>query len=188
MATDPSHLDALARDLDAVLAAARDLFRRSTAGQLTWSPDSRTWSIVEIFDHLRVTGSLYYPRLRAAIDRAREKGRTAAAPFRPGWVGRLFIKLLQPDSKRRFKVPRSFKPARKPDLAALEHYLEQQRDLKDLIRLAGGVNLNRTRFGSPITPLVRFSIGEGLTLMVVHQQRHLRQAERLSGRRDFPAG
>jgi hypothetical protein len=188
MAPDPSHLDALARDLDAVLAAARDLFQRSTAEQLTWSPDSRTWSIVAIFDHLEVTGSLYYPRLQAAIDRAREKGRTTAAPFRPGWVGRLFIKLMQPDSKRRFKVPKHFKPAGKPDLTALERYLEQQRDLQNLIRQAEGVNLNRTRFGSPVTPLMRFSIGEGLTLMVVHQQRHLRQAERLSGRPDFPAG
>ena len=54
---------------------------------------------------------------------------------------------------------------------------DQLRELIELIEAARGKNLNRPRFGSPITALLRFSIGEGLELMVRHQQRHLLQIQ-----------
>jgi hypothetical protein len=48
------------------------------------------------------------------------------------------------------------------------------------------VDLNRIKVRSPITPLVRFNLGDALTLQVVHAQRHLAQARRVREHAEFP--
>ena len=68
----------------------------------------------------------------------------------------------------------------------LDRFDAHQDILADLIRRADEVNLNATRFTSPITRLVRLSIGEALTRLVIHQRRPLQQALRLPTNADFP--
>ena len=181
------HLSELLVSLDHQVVECRELCDPLSDDQLKWKPDPRSWSILECFDHLRVTGSLYYPRLEEAIERAREHGREETKPYRPGWFARKMIRFVGVESKTKLKAPRVFRPSSvEPDRSILDQFFEQEVELLGLIRRADGVELNRVKFASPVTRLIRFSIGEGFALMVAHQERHLRQAQRIAKSDRFP--
>lgn len=61
-----------------------------------------------------------------------------------------------------------------------------QAEVRDLLREAAGIDLNRTRFVNPFIPLVRFTVGTGFLVIAAHERRHLWQAERVKANPGFP--
>lgn len=173
------HLNSLLTDLDRNTVE----FGRLTElpeQVLRHKPDPRRWSVIEVIEHLRVTGEQYYPALAAAIERAHAVGGNPNEPYRPSLFARFFIHMAGPNSKARLKAPALFKPTPAfEDISALRRFVDQQAVLRDLLVQADGCNLNRTRFPSPISNAIKFTVGAGLTLMVRHQQRHWLQIQRL---------
>ncbi len=179
------HLRRLLNDLNTVTAETERLRATLSEAQCIWKPAPGVWNVLECFQHLIVTDELYYPRLRLAIEKAKREG--GSAPFRPSLFGKTFIRYVSPESQRKIKTFRTFEPSPAlTDLTVLQQFVDHQDALTALIRQADGINLNRGKFSSPASRLVRFSVGEGLTVLVVHQQRHLQQARRLAERPDFP--
>ncbi len=179
------HLRKLLDDLNTVTTETERLRATLSDAQCIWKPAPDVWNVLECFQHLIVTDELYYPRLRVAIEKAKREG--GSAPFRPSLFGKTFIRYVSPESQRKIKTFRTFEPSPAlTDLTVLQQFVDHQDALTALIRQADGINLNRGKFSSPASRLVRFSVGEGLTVLVVHQQRHLQQARRLAERPDFP--
>ncbi len=165
----------------AVGADFRRMGEEESVDSLTWKPNEKSWSACEVVDHLRVTGDLYYPRIDSAIERARAQGRTEAVRFKPPWLIRWFQKNLTQESKRKFKAPKLFQPKTSrigPEV--FSEFLSQQESFIELIEEADSCNINRVKFGTPISPLFRMSIGSALWIMVTHQERHFAQAERVA--------
>lgn len=179
------HLRKLLADVATTTAETEHLRAALSDAQCVWKPEPGVWNVLECFHHLIVTDELYYPRLRAAIEKA---GRgESSAPFRPSFFAKTFIHYVSPESKRKVKTLRAFEPPPAlTDVAVLQQFIDHQDDLAALIRRADGINLNRGKFSSPVSRLIRFSVGEALTMLVVHQRRHLQQARRLTQRPDFP--
>lgn len=180
------YLDSLYDDARAIAERVRGL-AALTPQQLAWKPNPETWSVAECLEHLRVTSHLYFSPLRrclSASPRAAE-----GEGYRPTLVGRMFLTALEPrPNTRRLSAPRAFRPT----LATVgpgivERFEAQQGQLCDIIRSAGARDLNRLRFGSPVSKLVRISPGDALTILIRHQQRHLGQIERLLAHPAFPA-
>ncbi len=192
METQPSietvahpHLSKLLTDLNNVTAETERLRATLSDAQCIWKPEPGVWNVLECFQHLIVTDELYYPRLRVAIEKAKREG--GSAPFRPSLFGKTFIRYVSPESQRKIKTFRTFEPLPAlTDVAVLQQFVDHQDELTALIRQADGIDLNRGKFASPTSRLLRFSVGEGLTVLVTHQQRHLQQARRLAERPDFP--
>ncbi len=181
------YLDQLHQDVEEVLRASEALFASLTPRQLTWRPGRRKWSILQCFDHLLVTNGMYMERLYEAIQKGKVSHAEAISPFKPTWFGKKFIDSMRPDSKFRVKTFRIFRPADKPDdLGVKSKFIEQQKALLDLIKLADHCDLNKARLSSPANRLIRFSVGEALTILVVHEQRHLLQAQNIQLHSDFP--
>ena len=180
------HLRTLLDDLNAVTAEAERLRATLSEAQCIWKPEPGVWNVLECLQHLVVTDELYFPRIRAAIEKARGEG--DSMPFRPSFFGKTFIRYVSPESKKKVKTLRLFEPPPTlTDVTVLQHFIDHQDELAALIRQADGINLNRNKLSSPASRLVRFSVGEGLTMLVAHQQRHLQQARRLTEHPDFPA-
>ncbi len=179
------HLRKLLDDLKTVTAETERLRATLSDAQCIWKPAPDVWNVLECFQHLIVTDERYYPRLRLAIEKAkRERG---SAPFRPSFFGKTFIRYVSPESQRKIKTFRTFEPSPAlTDVTVLQEFVDHQDELTALIRQADGIDLNRGKFASPASRLLRFSVGEGLTVLVVHQQRHLQQAQRLTEHPDFP--
>ncbi len=179
------HLRTLLADVTTVTAETGRLRATLSDAQCIWKPEPGVWNVLECFHHLIVTDKLYGPRLRAAIEKATRDG--GSTPFRPSFFGKTFIRYVSPGSKRKIKTLRLFEPPPAlTDVTVLQQFIDHQDELTALIHQADGINLNRGKFSSPASRLVRFSVGEGLTVLVVHQQRHLQQAQRLTERPDFP--
>ncbi len=172
-------------DADATRADAERLRAELSRAQLTWQPAPEVWSVADCFEHLRKTDELYCERIAEAIGRMKPGG----GAYAPSWFGRRFIRFVSPTSSLKLRAPKAFRPTREGPSAeaeALGRFLDQQAEVLDLIRRADGRDLNTGSFPSPVLSLLRFSVGEGLTLVVRHEQRHLGQARRLTERADFP--
>ncbi len=181
------YLDGLHQDIEEVQRASEALFASLTPRQLTWKPARRKWSILQCFDHLLVTNGLYMERLYEAIQKGKVSHAEAISPFKPSWFGKKFIDSLRPESKLKIKTFRVFRPANTPeDLSVTTKFIAQQKSLLELIKLADHCDLNKARLSSPANRLIRFSVGEALTILVVHEQRHLLQAQNIQLLADFP--
>lgn len=190
MPTDPPfqhpHLQQLSADLDAVTDAADALFDGLSETQLAWRPSPDVWSLAEIFQHLVATATEYEPKLRGAVERARQVG-APMAPYRPTLFGRTFIGFMRPGTRWKMRTVRAFRPDGAPPEGVPERFRATQDTLQTLVRAADAVNVNTGKFASPVTGLIRLTLGEGLTLLTVHEQRHLAQARRLRDHPDFPS-
>ena len=181
------HLVDLYRDALEVMYASESLFASLSPDQISWKPDRKAWSILECFDHLLVVNEQYISRIKAALDKRETESLGYMTPYDPSWFARKFINSMQPGAGMRMKTFRTFKPQpHADDLEVTKRFLIQQKELLSLIREADSGNINDVKLSSPVSRLIRFTIGEALTMLVVHEQRHLLQAQNVQLHSRFP--
>lgn len=144
------------------------------------APDSETWSVVQIFDHLNTAGWLLLNPLEEAIQDGKEAGPYGEPPFRYGIISRWFVRSMHPSSRWTFTAPSVFEPETTETLYPAET-VEEFRGLQDqfasCVADAAGLDLRRLRVASPALPLLRISLGAWFEASIAHQRRHLVQAE-----------
>jgi DinB family protein len=168
---------------------AEQLVSGLTDDQLNWKPDESRWSIAQCLDHLTVTAHAWDEILTAAIARGSKKFSVKEPPpYTPSLVGGWLIKQVVPESKRKFQAPKVFRPTDASHIQnALQAFLASQQTFLDFVNSARGVDYNKTRLRSPVTPLMRYSLADAFVVSVVHNQRHLAQAARVKELPNFPA-
>lgn len=175
----------LVSDLDKADAAARQLIEGLSTEQLNWRPAPESWSVGQCLDHLRAMNDVYLPPMARALD-GKPKGTTDE--IRPGLFGSFFLKnFVEPSEKsKKVKAPKKIAPAPQVDGNVLAELLAGNENMRRLIERADEYDVNRIRFRNPFIPLIRFTVGTGLTIVVRHQHRHLLQAERVRAAAGFP--
>ena len=174
--------------IEAVNLDARDLLAGLTEAQFNWRPTPGHWSIAECLDHLTVTNRELIEGIKKSISDARAKGLTGRGPFRHGWIGNMFVRSLEPPVKMKFKAPKIFKPRPDQSLeATVRDFFSTQDEVLRLIEEANGVNLARAKVASPVTRLMKLSLGQVFGLIITHNRRHLWQARQVKGNQAFPA-
>lgn len=173
--------------VDEISGVARRLVDGLHDAQLSWRPAADRWSIADCLSHLETTTSSYLP----SIDRALERGRAAAAtgrgPFRHGFLGNWLVRTFEPPARVRLRSPRVFRPPPTADpRTVLATFLQSQDALTRRIRGADGLHLARVKVVSPVTPLLKLSVGQCFRLLAAHQRRHLWQAQRVRDAVGFP--
>jgi len=154
-----------------VTGVDEDLLRRP--------PDSDTWSVAQIFDHVNTAGWLLLNSMEQAIPEAHENGPYGEPPFRYGFVSRWFVRSMDPSSGWTFTAPSVFEPETAETLyagEAVEEFRALQDQFAHCVVDADGLDLRRLRVSSPAVPLLRISVGAWFEATVAHQQRHLEQA------------
>jgi hypothetical protein len=176
----------LLHELDATDERARVLAASLTVEQLNWKPSENEWSIGQCLDHLCAANDVYLPPIASALT---GQARATAREITPGWFGRWFIRsYIDPSPKtKRAKAPKKIVPASRVDLSVLERFLGGNQTARELVARAADYDVNRIRFTNPFVPIIRFTVGTGLEIIVRHQRRHLLQAERVRGRDAFPS-
>ena len=156
--------------------------------QLNWTSAPDRWNIAQCLDHLAATSKAFEPYFATAIKRGREKWPTPApVTYRPSWVGGWLIKQVVPEATRKVPAPKVFRPSQSPIIEnSLEKFLNQQDEFLGFVRAAEGLDYNKTKLRSPVTPLMRYSLGDAFVVTVVHGWRHLAQARRMRETQGFP--
>ena len=167
---------------------ASELVTGLSEEQLNWKPAADRWSIAQCLYHLTVSTEKFGSYFTAAIALGRNKYPITAPPvYRPSWMGGWLIRQLLPEVTRKMTAPKIFRPSHSETFHhSLDHFLKQQEHFLDFVRQAEGLDYNKTRLRSPVTPLVRYSLADAFVLIAVHGQRHLGQARRVRETPAFP--
>ncbi len=157
--------------------------------QLSWTSSPDRWSVAQCLDHLAVTSRQFNTYFTTAIKQGREKWPvTLDVPYRPSWVGGWLIKQVVPETTRKVPSPKLFRPSQSAAIeGALEKYLKQQKEFLGFVGETRGIDYNKVRLRSPVTPLMRYSLADAFVVTVVHGWRHLAQAKRVRDTAGFPA-
>lgn len=145
---------------------------------LTQRPDPKAWSIVEVVEHLNKTSDAYIPLIRGGLLNCLD-GKDAE--FQMGFIQKWFIGFVRPENTMKVPTIKMFNPAKQldPD-EVFEMFYKRQEMFREILKGCANKRINATRFGSPATPLLRFTVAEALELQVNHQLRHLGQIMRVA--------
>lgn len=184
-------LESHRRDIREIREEAERLSAGLTEEQARWQPDPNRWSVADCFEHLNVTEEKILPHLTRTIEEAQE-ARDPDAPlpelFRYGFLGNLFVRLLEPPPKFRVRAPTDYAP-----VAGERSFDEIRTRFGDLreerarrVEACRGLHLRRVRMTSPAMRLVRLSLGQWFDFLAVHDRRHLWQARQVIEHDRFP--
>jgi hypothetical protein len=183
-----SELEECQKQFEQVSVQAKDLTAGLTEAQFNWRPDPQEWSIEECLAHLTIVGQHEIRLIETAIQDGRTRGVTGKGPFRYGWLERTIVRQTEPPVRRKFSSPRRFRPLHgQPVTAILPTFLHVQRQFGDLTAQAEGLDLARVKVPTPMTRLLKLSLGMTLAQAAAHERRHLEQARRVRENPRFPA-
>ena len=181
-------LEEYARQIEAIKEDARDLLKDLSDEQFNWQPAPGHWSIAECLDHLAVTGHELSKNISEAIADARSRGLLGRGPFRYGVIGNMIVRSMEPPVKMKFKAPKIFRPREGQSLEEVARdFFAVQDEVLRLIREANGINLARAKVTSPVTNLLKLSLGQAFSLVATHERRHLWQARQVRTHPAFPS-
>jgi hypothetical protein len=158
-----------------------------TVEQWNWRPAPREWSIAQCVDHINTVNSLVVPRLEEAVRLAAEQGMRAPGPFRYPLFDRLFVFALEPGMPLKQQAPELYRPsASVSQEAAWQQFIQLQARLVSAAHQSHGLDLVRVKIASPVSSLMRFSLGTWLAAMINHEANHIQQAARVRQDPAFP--
>ena len=171
----------LLSEIDAADQRAMALAKPLTPDQLNWKPSPGEWSVGQCLDHLCVADEVYLAAMETGLP-GRPHG--VAQEITPGWFGRWFIRTaIEPSAQsRKGRAPRKIVPASNVDGTILERFLKTNVQARAFVHRAAQYDVNHVRFRNPFVPIIFFTVGTGLEILVRHQRRHLLQAERVRDR------
>lgn len=181
-------LRTIASQTEDINREAQKLVEGLNTEQLNWKPAPGSWSIAQCLEHLAVTSEREESYLVGAIARGREKGSVnGPLTYQPTLFGGWIIRRLLPTTTRKMPAPKVYRPAASSNIeGSLERFLEQQAKLLIFLNNSEGLDFNKIRFRSAVTPFIRFSLADNFVMTVVHSQRHLAQARRVRETPGFP--
>lgn len=188
--TDPTKLSLpqIYAEAEAIAVDAQQLFGRLKAAQINWQPHQAAWSVGQCLDHLVVTNHEFFPLLDQLGKGEYRATLWQRMPALPGLFGRLMIKTLAPGATRKFKAPPRFQPtASHVDPQIVSRFVAHQQDVIAKMRATEKLELARIIITSPVSKLVVYSLLDAYRILVVHERRHLAQAQRVMETNAFPA-
>ncbi|HEY6806272.1 MAG TPA: DinB family protein [Pyrinomonadaceae bacterium] len=176
----------LKQELGSVTENVRHEFGGLNKEQLNWKPSAERWSVAQCLDHLITGNRSYFPLLESIVNERRKTVMIERLPVLPKLWGRLLIKSLDPKSTRKLKAPASFQPAAS-DLPAtiVDQFAKQQDEFASWMDQTKDLQLERLIITSPAMKLITYSLMDGYRFLVLHEQRHFQQAQRVVAESGF---
>ncbi|MEO5681620.1 MAG: DinB family protein [Chitinophagaceae bacterium] len=176
-------LATLEQQTNTLLDAAIQKWQIMPGEQFSFQPSPGQWSAKQCFAHLNSYGNYYLPAIEKAIKKARLNEKLPAHYFFPGWLGNYFTHVMQPGANGiPVKKMKAFKkyihPNNENGYTVMADFIDQQEKILSLLEAARAVNLNSTRTGISIAPIISLKLGDTLQFIIAHNHRHIRQAER----------
>jgi hypothetical protein len=178
-----SQLEEYYRQFEGIASEAKELAAGLTEAQFNWRPGVGQWSVEECLAHLTIVGQVEIKAVETAVERAKAKGITGTGPFEyPIWE-RYILRETEPPVRHAMSAPKRFTPLhQQPVTGILPTFLHLQRQFLIQIERADGLDLRRVKVPTPITRLLRLSLGATFAQAAAHERRHLAQARKVRER------
>jgi len=161
-------------------------FGNLSAEQINWKPSPEGWSVGQCFEHLIKTNLLFFPELKRIADGERKNSFWENYSPLSSFFGNLLVNSLKKDS-RKFKAPtQRIVPPSEIDANIIEIFAAHQIELIDKIKRTENADWRRTKITSPFMKMMTYKLSDGFRVVVEHERRHVRQAERAAQAEGFP--
>lgn len=158
----------------------REAFGKLDAQKLNLKPDSKTWSIAQVIDHLIKTTDSYLP----VFDQLNKGTYTVPFTGRFAFLRNFFAKLIkgsvEPERKRKVKTFPVWEPTQSNvpgDI--LEQFEKNQQKLSELITANRRLIEAGTPISSPANKHIVYPLNDAIDIIVMHQVRHFNQAKEI---------
>jgi len=183
-----NNLAELVNGLKTVTEETQQTFANLNSRQLNWKPGPEQWSVAQCFDHLLTANESYFPIFERIASGQKDKNTFwESMPVLPAIFGGMLIKSLDPASKRKMKAPKPFEPLESDiDDQIINRFVSQQKSLAEAMTGLEGRDLDAVKITSPALKIITYSLRDACTIIVVHEQRHFQQAQRVIAMPEFP--
>ncbi|MEG1376154.1 MAG: DinB family protein [Myroides sp.] len=139
---------------------------------------NESWSVLECLEHLNLYGNFYLPEIKNRIETSTTK---ATTEFKSGWLGNYFAQSMLPKEKlNKMKAFKSMNPIHSSlSKNTVTIFIDQQKQLLDLLNASRNVNLNKVKTSISITTLIKLKLGDTFRFLIYHNKRHVIQAQRV---------
>lgn len=144
--------------------------------ELNWKKNVDKWSILECLEHLNRYHAYYNTAIKQAL--AATKTNTTDSEYKNGWFGKMSINMMSPNNPKKQKAIAKFNPVGSQlTKDTLTQFLDYQQELLVLLDQAKVKNINQRKVPVEFFKLMKMKIGDALTFVVTHEQRHILQAQ-----------
>ena len=144
--------------------------------------NKKTWNCAEVCKHLIQFNQIYIRQMQQAVSEM-PGSITGAEPFRPRWLYRKFITVLEPPYRLKIKTVAPLYPSKNDTTPAnvVETLIETELQLLKLADRAEKENWDLTRISgkNPLVKFVPMNLIEFLAILLAHQRRHFWQIKQL---------
>jgi len=153
-----------------------ELLQAEPLNNLNFKVDKDTWSVLETLEHLNLYGDFYIPELTKRIEQSKFP---SSEIFNSGVLGGYFVNILKPRPKlNTMKTLKDKNPnGSSLNKSVLERFVNQQKQMLEIIKQSQRVNLTKTKTGISISNFIKLRLGDTLGVVVFHNQRHIIQAK-----------
>jgi hypothetical protein len=146
--------------------------------------DPSRWSAAECVAHLNLTTAAYIPRIRKAIEQARQLGSATDRHYKRDIIGAFFGFMVGPLPSigktriGRVKTTPAFVPTgNHPKQQLLAEFKKQQIELTLMVKESDGWPVDKVVITSPFGEKIHYNLYSTFILLPRHEERHIQQAE-----------
>lgn len=171
--------------LNSILNTVENLASLPT-NQLVYRPRPKSWSVIEIIEHLSVAYDIYVDKIDSALEKLPEKAGDDTS-FTPNWWQRFIINGVKPKGgqrKLKIKTLKKFEPLLQLEtldeatiVPVFERFKKLQLHLKNAILVTRFKEVKASKINSGIGPIVKFYLPESFEFLIAHMERHMLQIE-----------
>ena len=173
-------------ELEKISAETIEHFGSLSPAQINWRPSVDGWSVGQCFEHLIKTNELFYVELETVAAGTRKNSFLENYSPLSGFFGNLLVNSQKKD-ERKFKTPsQKTVPPSEIKENIIETFAAHQSELIGKIKLVETADWNKIKITSPFMKFVTYKLSDGLRVVVEHEKRHVRQAERVMRTSGFP--
>ncbi|MGK0412256.1 MAG: hypothetical protein ACJA1B_000447 [Polaribacter sp.] len=154
-----------------------ELLKEETLASLNWKQNNESWSALECIEHLNRYGGFYIPEITKKIKASKHK---SSVIFKSNWLGTYFSKSVSyNEDLNKMKTFKSMNPLNsKLNIQTLEKFINQQHQIIELLDASKNVNLDKTKTAISISKLIKLKLGDTFRVVIYHNKRHMKQAEK----------
>lgn len=173
-------------ELKTVREKTQEQFGELTPEQINWRPSAEGWSVGQCFEHLIKSNELFYDKLDEIAGGKQQHSFLEKFSPLSGFFGNLLVNSLKKDG-RKFKAPTpKIVPPSEIDPNIIELFAAHQSELIEKIKKTETADWRKIKITSPFMKLMTYHLSDGFNIVIEHERRHLRQAERVTKNEGFP--
>jgi hypothetical protein len=188
MNLNESHLKSYQTRLQEISRIVDSELMPLTELQLNWKPAPSSWSVAECIEHLLLAFDGYIKGLATIIEKGNNENVIAKSTYKISLAGKLMVFAVDPSIKIPIPAPPKFKPEKHKTYTheVLRNFQNTIHLISSQLEAGKSLDWNLLKITSPVTSLLKLTMGDTFEVLTLHALRHLKQAQKVMLNDKFP--